>query len=386
MSDSPAKPCAICGGECDGRPRIKDAKGRYMHRKCAEARKAAGATGRPKQRPAQVQAPAGGVMDLLVDDAISQAPEPCPGCGMPCPKGAVICVKCGHNAATGKKLKSRVEKELSPAKVQAGGGGGAATAVAGASIDPILWIIGGCVGGAIGAAIWASLAYTLRVELVWISWLVGLMTGAGVLLGARGDGGLLPGTVAAFLAIISIGAGKFAALSADAADFIEETGAISEVWSPDDITDEEALQFLADNIAQNRMDQEIEMDWPQVTLDSISFSNEFNEETNSGPVIDLDQPHAVSWAAIEYAAYWPDGYPQDIRDEVNERWDGINEAGRLGVRNRVINSYEIEAQEFEEAVETFVVEEGFWMTFGPKDAVFMTLAIITAFGIAFKDF
>ena len=126
--------------------------------------------------------------------------------------------------------------------------------------------------------------------------------------------------------------------------------------------------------------------WEQVVLPWRARSAVLISLANSGPVIDLDQPHAVSWAAIEYAAYWPDGYPQDIRDEVTERWEGMNDAGRLGVRNRVINRYEIEAQEFVEEVETFVMEEGFWMSFGPVDIVFFLLAIVTAFGVAFKDF
>ncbi len=124
MPDAPVKPCAVCGGECEGKPRLKDPHGRYMHRKCAEAKVAAergtkkAPSGR-KANPYQV-APAGGVMDVLVDDALAAAPEPCPNCGKPCPKDAVLCVKCGFNLSTGKASKTRI---LKPEKEKTEGGG-----------------------------------------------------------------------------------------------------------------------------------------------------------------------------------------------------------------------------------------------------------------------
>ncbi|MEQ8771012.1 MAG: hypothetical protein RIB60_10950 [Phycisphaerales bacterium] len=126
MPETPIKPCAICGGECEGKARIKDAKGRYMHRSCAEAKKATGASSsegkKPRANPYQT-APSGGVMDMLVDDAISAAPEPCANCGKPCPKDAVICVKCGFNNATGKAAKTRVEKSKKDPKSRSASSG-----------------------------------------------------------------------------------------------------------------------------------------------------------------------------------------------------------------------------------------------------------------------
>ncbi len=122
MSEKPLKPCAICGGECEGKARIKDAKGRYMHRTCAEAKKATGGSlsdGAKKRANPYQAAPAGGVMDMLVDDAIASAPAPCSNCGRPFPKDAVLCVHCGFNAATGKASRTRIEK---PKKDKSEGG------------------------------------------------------------------------------------------------------------------------------------------------------------------------------------------------------------------------------------------------------------------------
>ena len=241
MSDTPVKPCTVCGSECEGKPRLKDPHGRYMHRACAEARMAARGE-QPKPKPA-VEAPAGDMMDMLIDDAVQSAPEPCPGCGKPSAAHAVICVNCGYNATTGTKLKSQVDKSAPDTGAMSSSGTRVlATAGSGFMFEPLLWVIGGCVGGAIGAAIWAALAYNLRVEIGWIAWVAGLLTGVGVMAGARGDGGFLPGVVAAFLSIISICGGKYAALSADANDYIEEASPVSEVYRPEDITDEEVFQ------------------------------------------------------------------------------------------------------------------------------------------------
>ena len=68
MMSQPEKVCVICGESCAGQARIKDAKGNYAHRACAEAKKTS--------RPAPEPAPAGDVgMDALWDD-LPEVEEP----------------------------------------------------------------------------------------------------------------------------------------------------------------------------------------------------------------------------------------------------------------------------------------------------------------------
>ncbi|GJM18992.1 MAG: hypothetical protein DHS20C14_12050 [Phycisphaeraceae bacterium] len=116
MSETPSKPCVVCGGECAGKPRVKDATGRYMHQSCAKALKQDRARGpdasasAPKKPSRKTPASAEGMMDYLIEDAMEAAPEPCPNCTRARAKNAIICVHCGYNPATGKAVKTRIEK------------------------------------------------------------------------------------------------------------------------------------------------------------------------------------------------------------------------------------------------------------------------------------
>lgn len=120
MPDSVAKPCVICGRDCTGQPRIKDAQGRYSHQACLQKRQAAQGKPSPadpakpppaaKPKPRTPAAPAGGVMIDLVDEALQSAPVLCENCGKSRPKNAVLCTHCGFNAESGKALRTRVEK------------------------------------------------------------------------------------------------------------------------------------------------------------------------------------------------------------------------------------------------------------------------------------
>jgi predicted nucleic acid-binding Zn ribbon protein len=121
----PQKICVICGQDCAGQPRTKDAKGRYYHTGCyeqarrslEEKRAAAGAP--PPPRPEEE------VVDLLDEAADTPAaPAPaaahasgaaraCPNCGHALDADALICIECGYNLQTGKQLKSRKRKRRS---------------------------------------------------------------------------------------------------------------------------------------------------------------------------------------------------------------------------------------------------------------------------------
>lgn len=100
------KVCRKCGVSCDGKPRVKDKKGRYLCRACFDSIKAArqgaavGAGARASSASAAPEAEAA-TPDWLFDvgDSGAQTDVPrCPACGTIMADGAVVCVHCGHGA------------------------------------------------------------------------------------------------------------------------------------------------------------------------------------------------------------------------------------------------------------------------------------------------
>ena len=140
---APVKVCIFCGQDCSSRPRLKDGRGRYACKACAEANlKGAapagieegpagpaglgdGATSTPPRQvvhevsdePLHVgpPMPGEGVIEARPADEgpipIAEEPETavqgvargCPGCRHTVPAGAVLCVHCGFDFRTGFK-------------------------------------------------------------------------------------------------------------------------------------------------------------------------------------------------------------------------------------------------------------------------------------------
>lgn len=104
MPDTTAKVCILCRQDCSNRPRVKDARGRYMCRACADAR-AATASVAPAPRPSEARdEPADDAYDLMPDSLLGDGPSPCPTCGQPIPAGSVLCLNCGFDVRKGAKL------------------------------------------------------------------------------------------------------------------------------------------------------------------------------------------------------------------------------------------------------------------------------------------
>lgn len=86
---TPGKICVRCGVDCAGRPRVKDASGRYTCADCVEQikRRRAGGAATPSK-----PAPASGA--------------PCPNCARVMPTDAVLCTACGYSTQTGRALQT----------------------------------------------------------------------------------------------------------------------------------------------------------------------------------------------------------------------------------------------------------------------------------------
>jgi hypothetical protein len=110
-ADATQKICVHCKQDCSGKPRAKDAQGRYMCKECVEKLKARGAAAptRPASPPAPPTAPPATEDDhSVLSTLLGDLPEPCPSCAAPLTTGAVVCNFCGFNKETGQGTRTRV--------------------------------------------------------------------------------------------------------------------------------------------------------------------------------------------------------------------------------------------------------------------------------------
>lgn len=137
------KTCVLCGVDCTDRPRTKDTKGRYFCKPCFEQALEKKKAGERVAIPAGVASGSRTALDGFGDDvradfglagdsplldpafsgsssSVSAPPivNACPTCHALLQPGAVVCVKCGTNTQSGRKLST---KRL---KAPAIGGGG----------------------------------------------------------------------------------------------------------------------------------------------------------------------------------------------------------------------------------------------------------------------
>jgi len=227
------KVCHHCKLDVAQLPRVKDAKGRYFCKPCyttatqqspkpkptstatrpnnPPASTRSGALTKPSPKPVKAETAPPPELDEFMDgfdpDAeVIAAPSHaevakvnrCGGCNGPLAPGAVICVVCGTNAKSGKKLKGAGTNSAVT---------GAASKAAKALGNYAQGVIFGAIGAAIGAAIWCGIAVATGVELGYVAWALGGLAGFGMQLG-YGDANPKAGLTAIGLALAGIGASK----------------------------------------------------------------------------------------------------------------------------------------------------------------------------------
>jgi ribosomal protein L37AE/L43A len=123
----------------------------------------------------------------------------CPKCGERLGANAVVCVKCGYNKKTGKKMTTSHESSSSTAKKKSS----ASTLMKGTLFSFI--------GAMIGAGIWMAIIVGTGLESGYIAWGLGGIAGIGMALGHEDDDGTAAGIIAAVMSIVGILAGKLGA-------------------------------------------------------------------------------------------------------------------------------------------------------------------------------
>lgn len=433
------KICVHCGKSCAGQARVKDSSGNYAHAACAEQRSGASSKARRSSAPSGEAGSMAAILSDLDEKDLIGGEHSCQGCGYPMEDQAVVCLHCGFNRDTGREYKTRVGKDPSKKRPASDSKmAGVIDDVASLGMRPVYPLIGALIGGAIGAAIWAGLAYSTGYEFRWTAIAVGALCGFGARMGGEAQttgGGMIAGLLAACMAILSIGAGKYVALNmiferdfggnpfdvgtANVYDLSEndvlanmtfelcrqKIDAGEEIawndltlpiqiaeWPDDypesfqdevydrwtDMSDAEQLRFRRDisDIYGLNSYRDVDVDWAmQVLADEMVI-----ELSDIGESIDWPDPHLYNQAAI-----WPADYPDEIITQVRQEWDQLSEDERSERRYSAVDAHNELAEELSSMSGEFTLNVVIESFKHPFQIMFAIFAVGTAFWIGQND-
>ncbi|MEM9373706.1 MAG: hypothetical protein AAGA55_08680, partial [Planctomycetota bacterium] len=278
----------------------------------------------------------------------------CPGCGGSLTDGTVVCMSCGFDTRSGKAMKTKVGKIREP-----GSGIGAATAgVGSAAATNLGYLAGSMIGAAIaaslGALLWAGLIVGIEREMGWVAIIIGVLSGFGAVMGARGESGMMTGVIACVICLAAICAGKYYGVKHLADTYIENIQSEETTFYADmDKVEREqyAMAVYVDDILQERLD--------------------------AGG---LDTETADSYENLILEGYFPTDYPKDVVNESRRRWRTQGEQAQLAFFDKIQAEFDTEFDAFVEAERENIYEQGFIATFGFADILFFGFALCAAFG------
>lgn len=205
-------------------------------------------------------------------------------------------------------------------------------------MGPLKALIGAAVGGAIGAGIWAAVVCSFEVEISWIAIGVGLLCGLGAAIAAKADADSLTGGIAALVAVASIAGGKYLAVHYTVQQVVKGVGQI-------EFSESDAQIYMAHQVMEEYSSNGLKLNWPE-------GKDEDSVETL-------------------------DDYPADLRKDVLIRWEGMGaderERYRLSVKANLDHEFAAAMGDVE--------SEGFFAMFDPMDALFILLAIFSAYKV-----
>ena len=199
------------------------------------------------------------------------------------------------------------------------------------------WVIAGAIGGAAGAAIWALISYAANAEIGWIAWGIGFVVGVCVRVAAgEQHEGFLPGITAASIAILSVIAGKYMAVS-------YAVSAVNLGQADVSFTDEEMIVGIADDIIEAR-----EAKGQKVQLPGGKKIEDANAQAD---------------------------YPPGIWREASQKWQGLGPVGQEQRRE----TYKAQFRAAVGAMGDQLQRRAFTESFGPFDALWFILAALSAY-------
>jgi hypothetical protein len=195
-------------------------------------------------------------------------------------------------------------------------------------------IIGGTIAAIIGAVVWAAIAYYGKVEIGYLALGVGFLVGLGVSAGSR-SGGIGAAFIAVVLTVLSLLAGKYAAVAMEVNAIDSELQAIQ-------ISDEDFTFMAANDLVREKME----------SGETVEFLNGKNFET-----------------AEELA-----DYPTDILAAAKAGVSEMTDEDKKRIHDNIIGAFEND-----------ITQEGFFESFGPIDILFFVLAVFAAGKMALSD-
>src|SRR3954468_23714950 len=178
-----AKMCTVCGIDCAGKPRMKDQQGRYICKECFDKAKQTRNTqknpppppGTASEAPGTVAIPTEGDNSFLLglgskESTGIQGTKACPECGRAMTNNAVICIGCGFNISTGKRLPVRVVKSKEKVVKERSSSSGAMSGFF--SNGPLLGLIIFLIHAGSGAALFIE--PSMGLAMLGVSGIVGL--------------------------------------------------------------------------------------------------------------------------------------------------------------------------------------------------------------------
>ncbi len=197
-------------------------------------------------------------------------------------------------------------------------------------INVFLKVIGvGAAVGALGAAIWAILIATAGFEFGVLAWIIGICVGGAMRAAAGDQRNAVTGAVAVAIALASVLGGKLFAANHFANPVIE-------------LTTEEVVSFIADDVAIEFDQDGKEVRWPRGVNPNEAF-------------IESD-------------------YPADVWSEAMIRWDALSAQEQA--------AYHDECEKYLESEYAGSVMAYFKASFGFLDIVFLGLAAASALKLA----
>lgn len=199
-------------------------------------------------------------------------------------------------------------------------------------------IIGSVIGGALGAGLWALVIVFAERELSLIAIGVGALAGIGMALGAQTERNFATGIIAAVIALLGIGAGKYIAV-----DHLSGKALARIAATMPTVTADVAKAHIAEGVTKEFVSAQKKLTWP--------------EGKN-----------------LESAANLTD-YPKEVVKDVEARWALMDSAAQTSYMNQMHES----RTAFITDKKSEVRSEVFKSAFRPIDLLWAAVAIFAAF-------
>ena len=208
-------------------------------------------------------------------------------------------------------------------------------------------VVFGLIGGALGALLWAGVVYVTEYEIGWIAWGVGGLVGFSVALGNkdRGRSPMAAGSLAVIITVLSIVAGKYAAVEMLLPSDVEIIEAYTESFD----NEEYVISFMADDVAAEFESLGRPVVWPE-GVDPASASTQSD-------------------------------YPPDVWAEADRTWARMSDDERTAFREEREAQVRQNVETSLPDIRAAISRGGFFGSFAPMDLIFFGLAMVTAFGM-----